>query len=91
MTDDIVLAFLRQMLELYPQTPEVDARRIEVTLRRDWGGTAIYVRKQAPPEEKALRQARSLAAGASHREALDCVGISRVTGWRLRRRFTRGW
>mgnify|MGYP001428670125 CR=1 FL=1 len=84
MADDIVRDFLRRVRELYPETQEMQLRRLEVRLRQVWGGERVYVTK-APTDVKSTRRLECLAAGASEREAIPRIGVSRVTAWRLRR------
>jgi hypothetical protein len=83
--NDIVHDFELMALERKPKTPE-EWRRLTTELRQKWGGERHYVQK-APVAGKARALAESLAAGASLREAMATVGVSRVTAWRLRRRW----
>jgi hypothetical protein len=43
--DDIIDVFLRKWFELNPASKD-DRLHVEVELRRQWGGTLMYVRKK---------------------------------------------
>jgi len=84
-SDDIISAFMRRLLEDVPATSPDTVRRIEDGLRRDFGGAKHYAKK-APAEGKAQRLGAALAAGASFSAAFAEVGCSQRHGYRLLRR-----
>jgi hypothetical protein len=91
MAKDIVADFLRRVREQHPEVPEMRWRKLEVDLRRDWGGERVYVVK-AKPQGKAYSLAESLAAGRSLDEARAELHVHRSTCWRwLRRGWVKGF
>lgn len=58
------------------------ARRIELDIRHDRGGSEHYLKK-APAEGKAFSLGVALAAGVPLPQAFAEVGVSRTAGYRL--------
>lgn len=88
MDDDIIRDCVKRVKEMHPDTSDDQLLKLELVLRRSWGGSHLYVHKR-PALEKASRQAQSLAAGGSVYEAFAAAGVSRSHGFRLFSRRSR--
>jgi hypothetical protein len=77
MGDDIIKHFCRRMA---PYAPPEELRRIEIELRRQWGGAEVYIKK-SPAEGKVRALAGRLAAGATIREAFEAAGVAKSQGY----------
>lgn len=85
--DDIIKAVLRTFAADYPDS-ELRAREVE--LRRQWGGSSVYIPKEKPTVKSWVVGDR-LAAGATLREAFEAAGCSQASGYRALRRLWRRW
>ena len=88
MADDIIRDCVRRVKEMHPDASDEQLLKLELTLRRSWGGAEVYVCKK-PSLEKGSRQAHCLAAGGSISEAFVFAGVSRRHGYRLFARRSR--
>lgn len=82
--DDIVLDFLRRILEIYPQTPRETVEKLEDSIRTDWGGGEVYVRK-AGVTLKSRRIEAFRALGFRTLDAFEAAEVNPKTGYRIRK------
>ena len=82
MANDIVAAFLARLHEIDPAVTPDRLTRLEWSLRREWGGATAYVCRDSS-RWKAQRLGVELAAGTTLREAIQAVGVSQSTAYRV--------
>jgi hypothetical protein len=90
MADDIVRDCVRKVKEMHPDSSDEQLLKLELTLRRAWGGAEVYVCKK-PSLEKVSRLADCLAAGGSVYEAFSVAGVRGGYRYRMLARRHRRW
>ena len=84
MTEDMLDKIMAQVRAAAPELPAARVDAIALQIRRDIGGSEVYIKK-APTAGKALRLGVALAAGVPLTQAFGEIGVSRATGFRLLR------
>jgi hypothetical protein len=72
--------------------PQTTAAELAERLRAEWGGARVYVRKRESAAGKAQALGVAIAQGTSIRAAVEALGVSQRTAYRLLgRSWVKGW
>lgn len=86
MPEDLLDRIVAQLKAAAPELPAARVDAIALQIRRDVGGSEVYIKK-APVAGKALRLGAALAVGVPLTQAFADLGVSTSYGYRLVRRL----